>query len=165
MPEIAVRPAVEADAETIHRLVKGLAEYENLADKVVSTVADIRRDGFGPNRCFEALIGTLDGRPAGLALFYPTYSTFSGSAGLFLEDLFIEPAARGSGLGRAMMESLARVAADRGWRSIVLHVLDWNPTRDFYRKLGFAPHQEWLLYTLSGAALERLAGRPGGRSD
>ena len=159
MPEIAVRLAEEADAESLHRLIKGLAAYEKLADKVVSSVDDLRGDGFGPHRCFEALIGTVDGRPAGLALFYPTYSTFSGRPGLFLEDLFVEPEARGTGLGQALMEMLARIAAERGWRSLVLHVLDWNPTRDFYRKLGFVHHQEWLLYTLSGPAFDRLAGR------
>ncbi|MGE0717962.1 MAG: N-acetyltransferase family protein [Alphaproteobacteria bacterium] len=159
MPEIAVRPATRADVPAMHALIRGLAEYENLADKVVSTEDDLLRDGFGPHPAFEARIATLDGRPAGIALFYPTYSTFSGRAGLFLEDLFVEPWARGHGLGRLIMEDLARTAVARSWGSIVLHVLDWNPTRQFYDRLGFRQHTEWLLCTLSGEPFDRLAGR------
>ncbi|MCC7271977.1 MAG: GNAT family N-acetyltransferase [Alphaproteobacteria bacterium] len=161
MPEIAIRPATVDDVPTLLALVRGLAAYENLSDKVVSTEADLRRDGFGPHPAFEARIATLDGRPAGLALFYPTYSTFAGRPGLFLEDLFVEPWARGHGLGRLIMADLARTAAARGWQSIVLHVLDWNPTREFYHRLGFRRHQDWLLYTLTGAPLERLADASG----
>jgi GNAT superfamily N-acetyltransferase len=158
MPAIAIRSATAADAGTLLRLVRALAAYENLADKVVSSEEDLRRDGFGPHPAFEARIVSLDGEDVGFTLFYPSYSTFAGRACLFLEDLFVDPAARGHGLGRLLLADLAAIADGRGWQSIVLHVLDWNPTRRFYEHLGFRGHDEWLLYTLGGDALARLAG-------
>lgn len=159
MPAIAIRTATAADAGTLLRLVRALAAYENLSDAVTATEEDLRRDGFGPHPAFEARIVSLDGADVGFTLFYPNYSTFAGRAGLFLEDLFVEPAARGHGLGRLLLADLARIAAGRGWRALVLHVLDWNPTRQFYEHLGFRRHGEWLLHSLSGEALARLADR------
>ncbi len=156
MPAIAIRTATVDDVGTLLRLVRALAAYENLSGAVASTEDDLRRDGFGPHPAFEARIVSLDGRDVGFALFYPNYSTFAGRSGLFLEDLFVEPDARGHGLGRLLLTDLARIAVARGWRSIVLHVLDWNPTREFYRHLGFRQHGEWLLQSVTGEALDRL---------
>ena len=159
MPEVAIRTAQAGDAGTLMRLVRALADYESLSENVISSEADLVRDGFGPAPAFEARIVSLDGRDVGFALFYPTYSTFTGRRTLFLEDLFVDPEARGHGLGRLLLEDLAGIAADRGWQTIVLHVLDWNPTRRFYERLGFRQHGQWLLHTLTGDALRRLAGR------
>ena len=107
MPAIAIRSATAADAGTLLRLVRALAAYENLADKVVSSEEDLRRDGFGPHPAFEARIVSLDGEDVGFTLFYPSYSTFAGRACLFLEDLFVDPAARGHGLGRLLLADLS----------------------------------------------------------
>ncbi len=159
MPEIAIRTATIDDVGTLMRLVRALAAYENLADKVVSSEADLRRDGFGPRPAFESRIASLDGRDVGFTLFYPNYSTFAGRRGLFLEDLFVDPEARGHGIGRRLLEDLAGIATARGWQAIVLHVLDWNPTRRFYERLGFEQHGQWLLQSLGGLALRRLADR------
>lgn len=160
MPAIAIRTATADDAGTLLRLVRALAAYERLSHAVVSTEEDFRRDGFGPNPAFEARIVSLDGRDVGFTLFYPNYSSFAGRPGLFLEDLFVDPEARGHGLGRLLLADLARIAGERGWQTIVLHVLDWNPTRGFYEHLGFRQHGEWLLQSVGGEALARLVAAP-----
>ncbi|BBK34251.1 L-amino acid N-acyltransferase YncA [Stella humosa] len=157
MPAIAIRTATVADVPTLMRLVRALAAYENLESAVVSSEEDLRRDGFGPHPAFEARIASLDGVDVGFTLFYPGYSTFSGRRSLFLEDLFVDEAARGHGLGRRLLADLARIADERGWTAITLHVLDWNPTRAFYEHLGFRAHGQWLLYSLSGWSFDRLA--------
>lgn len=153
-----IRPAVRADAGTILRLICGLADFEDLRDHVKISEMDILRDGFGAEPRFECLLAEQDGEAVGFALYYFNYSTFQGAAGIYLEDIFVSPEARGSGLGRQLMERLARVALERGCARFELSVLHWNSARDFYRRLGFDHNTDWLPYRLEGEGLRRLAG-------
>lgn len=153
----AIRMAQPEDSATILRLVRALAEFENLLDAVRATEADIRRDGFGPDRRFECLLAEVDGEAVGFALFSLNYSTFEGRAGLYLEDLYVAESARGLGIGRAIMARLARLAGERGYPRLDLSVLNWNPARAFYERLAFNHSAEWLPYRLEGDALRALA--------
>lgn len=159
---ITVRPAAPADVGTILRFVRELAAFERQPDAVKATEADLLRDGFGPERRFEARIAELDGEPVGFALFFLNYSTWEGRAGLFLEDIYVTESARRHGVGRRLVEDLAALAAERGYARFDLSVLDWNPARRFYAALGFRHLTEWLPYRLDGDALRALAGKPDG---
>jgi GNAT superfamily N-acetyltransferase len=163
MPQIEIRAATPADIPVILRFIRELATFEREPDAVKASEADLLRDGFGAERRFEARIGLVDGAPAGFALFFPTYSTWEGRAGIWLEDLYVTPEARRTGLGRALIADLAALAVERGFRRLDLSVLDWNPARGFYERLGIDRLEPWLQYRASGAALERLAamGRAG----
>jgi len=142
----------------ILRLIRGLAEYERLARQMEATAGRIRRHGFGRRRYFEALICRRGRTPIGLALYYFTYSTFVGRPTLYLEDLFVLPAERGHGAGRALLRALAKIAVRHGCGRMEWAVLDWNtPAIRFYRKLGATLRREWILTRLAGAPLRRLA--------
>ncbi len=154
---VTIREALPADAGTIVRLIRELAAYENLVDLVRNTETDVLRDGFGERRCFECLLAEADGEAVGLAIHRPSYSTFDGRRGLYVEDLFVAEKARGLGIGRMLMARLAAIAHERGCSRMSLAVLHWNPARDFYRRLGFVQVEDWLSYQLSGDALVRLA--------
>ena len=155
---IEIRSATETDVGTLLGLIKDLAVYERQPVSVVKAMEeDLRRDGFGPDRRFEARLAYIDGRPAGFALFFPDYSTWEGRPGLFLEDIFVAEWARRRGIGRALMADLAAIALARDWRRINFRVLTWNPAREFYESLGSAHIDEWLPYRIEGAALHRLA--------
>jgi GNAT superfamily N-acetyltransferase len=154
---IEIRDATEADVGTLLGLVKALASYEKKPDAVKATEADLLRDGFGPERRFEARLAFIAGRPAGFALFLPDYSTWEGRPGLFLEDLFVAEWARRRGVGRALLADLAAIVVARGWGRLNLNVLSWNPAREFYHALGFEHMDEWLPYRIEGEALRRLA--------
>jgi len=157
-----IRVARPEDAGTILRLIRALAEFENLLDEVCATESDIRRDGFGPDRKFECLLAEIDGEAVGFALFFVNYSTFEGRAGLYLEDLFIAESGRGLGIGRAIMARLARLANERGYARLDLSVLHWNPARAFYERLEFQQSADWLPYRLSGNALRALGQEDSG---
>ncbi|MXY86501.1 MAG: GNAT family N-acetyltransferase [Chloroflexi bacterium] len=164
MPDVIIREAVPNDAQTILDFIVGLAEFENEPRSIVeATVESIRRDGFGPQRLFETLIAERNGEPLGMALFFPHYSTWTGTPALYLEDLFVKEEARGTGAGFALMRALAVVASERGWKRLDLSVLDWNPARRFYHQLGMEHESEWLLYRLDEDAIANLAqtGRDG----
>jgi len=142
----------------ILRLIRGLAEYERLARQMEATAGRIRRHGFGRRRYFEALICRRGRTPIGLALYYFTYSTFVGRPTLYLEDLFVLPAERGHGAGRALLRALAKIAVRHGCGRMEWAVLDWNtPAIRFYRKLGATLRREWILTRLAGPPLRRLA--------
>jgi len=142
----------------ILRLIRGLAEYERLVHQMEATAGRIRRHGFGRRRYFEALICRRGRTPIGLALYYFTYSTFVGRPTLYLEDLFVLPAERGHGAGRALLRALAKIAVRHGCGRMEWAVLDWNtPAIRFYRKLGATLRREWILTRLAGAPLRRLA--------
>ena len=157
MAPIIIRPAGPADAGTVVRLIRALAAYENLVDLVRITEADVLRDGFGERPCFECLLAETDGEAVGLAIHRPSYSTFEGRPGLYVEDLFVAARARPRGVGRLLMARLAAIARERGCTRISLAVLHWNPARQFYHRLGFAQVEEWLPYQLAGDPLARLA--------
>jgi len=157
MPDIAIRFATADDAGLLLRLIRELAAFEKSPDAVVATEADLIRHGFGPNPQFEAILAFLDGQPAGCALFHTRFSTWLGRPGLYLEDLYVTEPARGQGVGRRLMARLAAIAVERGWGRIDFHVLDWNPAREFYHRLGMEHLGEWLRYGGDAAALKRLA--------
>ena len=158
MTDVIIREAVPNDAQTILDFIVGLAEFENEPRSTVeATLESIRRDGFGEGRLFETLIAERDGTPIGMALFFPHYSTWTGTPALYLEDLFVTPEARGSGAGFALMHALAEIADERGWKRLDLSVLDWNPARQFYHQLGMEHESEWLLYRLDEAGIAALA--------
>jgi GNAT superfamily N-acetyltransferase len=159
MPPITIRAAEPSDAATIVRLIRELAAYEDLLDRVRITEADVLRDGFGERRYFECLLAEAGGEPLGLALHRPSYSTFDGRPGLYVEDLFIAERARRLGIGRLLMARLAAIAQGRRCARMSLAVLPWNPARQFYRRLGFTQVEDWLPYQLSGEALARLAAQ------
>ena len=125
---------------------------------------DLRLHGFGPQPRFEALLARVEGRPAGMALFAPSFSTWLGKPGLYLEDLFVSDWARGIGVGRRLLARLAAIAVERGCGRLDLAVLDWNPARDFYHRLGFEHRETWLPYRTAGAALLQLAALDKGES-
>ena len=154
--DIRIRFTTADDAGLLLQLIRELAAYERAPSAVVATEEDLRRYGFGPERQFEALLAFLDSEPAGFALFHPRFSTWLGRPGVYLEDLFVTTAARGNGVGRRLMTRLAAIAVERGWERIDFQVLDWNPARDFYRRLGLEHLGEWLRYGGDAAALRHL---------
>jgi ribosomal protein S18 acetylase RimI-like enzyme len=156
-PELVIRFAEPADAALLLRLIRDLAAYEKAPEAVVATEADLLRHGFGPAPQFEALLAVLDREPVGMALFQTRFSTWLGRPGLYLEDLYVAKAARRLGVGRRLMARLAAIAVERGWGRIDFHVLDWNPARGFYRRLGIEHLGEWLRYGADEGALRRLA--------
>ena len=155
----ALRPATEADIPHILRLVRGLAEYEKLADKMVATEADFRTLMFGSAPRAHAILAEPAGQaPVGIALYYYTISSFSGRPGIFLKDLFVEPSHRGTGLGLALLGRLAAIAVEENCVSIDWRVLEWNtPAIDFYESLGATRMTEWHVRQLNGDALMALA--------
>ncbi len=156
--EIGITPAQASDAALIVRFVRALAAYEKEPPETVRvTEADIVRDGFGERPRFEALIAEIDGVAAGFALFFPNYSTWEGLPGLYVEDIFVEESARRHGVGRRLMAAVARIARERGFARLDLAMLDWNPARGFYRRLGFRHMELWQPFRLESRALEGLA--------
>ena len=154
---VTIRFATADDCALILDFIRELALYERAPEAVVATEAQLREHGFGPQPRFEALIAELDGAPAGMALFHPRFSTWTGTPTVYLEDLVVREAARGHGVGRRLMARLAKLALERGWVRIDFQVLDWNPARGFYRKLGFDHLDEWLRYGAAECWLEHLA--------
>jgi GNAT superfamily N-acetyltransferase len=154
---VSIRPAVADDCGLILQFIRELALYERAPGAVVATEAQLREHGFGDRPRFEAIIAELDGAPVGMALFHTRFSTWLGEPTLYLEDIFVREVARGHGVGRRLMARLAAIALERGWGRIDFHVLDWNPARGFYRKLGFDHLEEWLRYGAARGWLERLA--------
>jgi GNAT superfamily N-acetyltransferase len=166
MRSIRIVEAVESDVPAILEMIRGLAEYEKLLHLCVATEQQLRETLFGPKPGAEVLLAYRDGGSGsecvGFALFFPNYSTFLAKPGIYLEDLFVKPHARGMGAGAALLRELARIAVRRGCGRIEWAVLDWNePSIGFYRRLGATPLNEWTTFRLTGEALERLAGSSG----
>ena len=157
-PLLSIRPASIDDVPLIRALIAELAEYERLADAAVATDDDLRAQLFGAQPAAEVLIGEVDGQAAGFALFFHNFSTFLGKRGLYLEDLFVRPAFRGTGLGKHLMAALARIAVQRNCGRFEWSVLDWNaPAIGFYRRIGAVGMHEWTVQRLEGEALHALA--------
>lgn len=157
---LSIRPATPADVPTILRFVRELAAYENALDEVVATEALLHEAMFDGVPAAEAVIAYIDDVAVGLALYFFNFSTWSGMRGLYLEDLYVTPEARGSGAGTALLRHLAGVAIDRGCARFDWSVLDWNtPALEFYKAMGAVAMNEWRLHRVSGEALVKLAGR------
>ena len=160
MARPSIRSATRGDLPALHRLVVGLARYERLEDQVVSTTDDFDTALFGPDARVEAVLLFEDAvdEPVAFALFFHNFSTFLGRRGLYLEDLFVEPAHRGRGHGKALLAHLARLAVERGCGRFEWSVLDWNvDAQDFYRSLGATVLPDWRITRVTGDALARLA--------
>ena len=156
---LTVRRAAAADVPHIMAFIRELAVYEHLEHEVVATEADLHVALFGPRPWAEVALACLDGEPVGFALYFHSFSTFVGKPGIYLEDLFVRPEARGLGAGRRLLAHLAKTALERGCARLDWAVLDWNePSIGFYRSLGAVDQSEWTTYRLDGAALARLAG-------
>ncbi|MGA0611709.1 GNAT family N-acetyltransferase [Caldimonas sp. KR1-144] len=155
----ALRPATPADVPDLVRLICALAEYEKLTHLLEITPEALQAQLFGARPPAEALVAQLDdGRVVGFALFFTNFSTFLCKPGLYLEDLFVEPAHRGLGIGRALMQALAGLAVERGYGRFEWCVLDWNePAIRFYESLGASILPDWRLCRVTGSAMERIA--------
>jgi GNAT superfamily N-acetyltransferase len=156
--DFKIRAATEDDAAVILALIKELAEYEKLSHEVEATEADIRQSLFGDRPVAETLIGELEGDPIGFALFFYNFSTFLGKPGIYLEDLYVKPDFRSNGFGRKMLAHIARLSKERNCGRFEWSVLDWNePAIRTYDRLNARPMKEWILYRLTGEALNKLA--------
>lgn len=154
---LSIRSATAQDLPLIAELIRALAEYEKLAHEVRFDEAVLGAKLFGPRPYAEVIIGEVDGEPRGFALFFHNFSTFEGKPGVYLEDLFVQPAARGSGLGKALLSRLAAIAVERDCARLEWSVLDWNePAIGFYKKLGARLMDDWTVMRVDGAALEQL---------
>lgn len=155
---ITIRDACPADLDVIIGFIRALADYERLADAVKCDPAVLARHLFGPRPMAEVLIAEHEGDPVGFALFFHNFSTFEGRPGIYLEDLFVEPQARGLGAGKALLARLAALAIERGCARLEWSVLDWNaPAIAFYRSIGAVAMDEWTVQRVDGDALARLA--------
>ena len=155
---LSIRSATPADLPLIAQFIRDLADYEKLAHEVRFDEAKLGEKLFGPRPYAEVLIGEIDATPQGFALFFHNFSTFEGRPGLYLEDLFVRPEARGSGLGKALLAHLAALCTERDCARLEWSVLDWNaPAIGFYQSLGAKLMDEWTVMRVDGEALTKLA--------
>jgi GNAT superfamily N-acetyltransferase len=153
-----IRPATPADVPVIAKLIRDLAEYERLLDRCVLKESDLREHLFGARRYAEVLLAEDAGAVVGFALFFHNYSTFRAKPGIYLEDLFVVPEARGQGHGKALLAALAKLAVERDCCRVEWSVLNWNtPSIEFYKSLGAVQMDEWSVYRLMDAALAKVA--------
>lgn len=161
-PSLFIRPATHDDVPLILSLIRELADYEKAPQDAKATAADLDRnlfgEGYGRGPTAECLIGLIDGVPQGFALFFSNFSTWVGRSGIYLEDLFVRPAARGSGLGKALLHEIAKIAVARNCGRMEWSVLDWNtPAIGFYKSLGAVAMDEWTVYRMTEGAIRKLA--------
>jgi GNAT superfamily N-acetyltransferase len=157
-PMTMIRSATPDDIATIRQLIVDLAIYEREPDAVKATEAQLHEALFGARPLAEAVLAEIDGVAVGVALFFTNFSTWEGKGGLYLEDLFVQPDARGAGIGKALLVHLAGIAVARGYGRFEWSVLDWNaPAIGFYKALGATARDEWTVMRVDGAALTALA--------
>lgn len=155
---VDVRPAQKSDLPVILNFIRKLAEYERLSHEVVVEEEILERWLFGPKPVAEVALACSNRQSVGFAVFFTTFSTFTGHPGLYIEDLFVDPEHRGQGTGRALLSYIAKLALEREYGRLSWAVLDWNqPAIDFYRRLGALPEADWTIYLLTGEALKKLA--------
>lgn len=158
--QLRIEPATEGDVPVILSFVQKLAEYEKLSHQVTATEELLRQTLFGKRRVAEVLIAYWGGAPAGFALYFHNFSTFLGRPGIYLEDLFVDPAHRGKGIGKALLMELAKITKERNCGRLEWAVLDWNqPAIDFYRSLGAVPLHDWTIFRVTGDELDNLVRR------
>ncbi len=158
MSSLHIRLAVPSDCPQILYFIQALAEYEKLSHEVHATVPQLEATLFGARPCATALLAFEEDTPVGFALFFQSYSTFLARPGIHLEDLFVEPAFRGRGYGKALLQALARYTTEKNFGRLEWNVLDWNqPAIDFYLSLDAIPMSEWTTFRLTGHALKSLA--------
>ncbi|MEY3660671.1 MAG: hypothetical protein RLZZ169_1497 [Pseudomonadota bacterium] len=156
---LTIRPATALDVPLILDFIRALALYERAAAEVVADEERLRETLFGESPQAKVVLALWEGRPVGFAVYFFSYSTWLARKGLYLEDLFVLPEARGNGVGKALLRQLARIAVEEGCGRLEWSVLDWNqPAIDFYLSLGAVPQSEWTRYRLSGTDLQELAG-------
>jgi GNAT superfamily N-acetyltransferase len=153
---VNVREARPEDSEAMVHMVKALAEYQGVKQRVTAKADDFRRDGFGVDRKFEALIAERNGQPVGLALFQTFYASWDGSAALLITDLFVDEAVRGTGVGFNLVREVGRIAKERGCASLQLNVVHANPSRASFDRIGFVHQDDLLHYRLDNAGLRKL---------
>jgi diamine N-acetyltransferase len=155
---LTLRPAVPTDTALILKYIRELAEYEREPEAAIATEADIRRYAFSEHPLVKVTMAEWDGQPAGFALWFLNFSTWEGKPGLYLEDLFVRPAFRRNGIGKALLKHLAALAVEEGWTRFVWQVLDWNtPAIEFYEALGATVMRPWITCRVEGDAIKRLA--------
>ncbi len=155
---VSIRPAVATDVSTIMGFVRELALFEKAPDEVTSNEGIMHEALFGDRPAAEALIAEVDGAPVGMAVFYHNFSTWTGVRGIWLDDLYVTPQARGAGAGKALLKALAKIAVERGCARFEWWVLDWNaPAIAFYNSIGAKPMDEWTVQRVDGDALKALA--------
>jgi len=160
---ITIRPATRSEVPLVLEFIRDLARYERLEHEVSASEGELAEALFGERRYAEVVFACSEGRPVGFALFFHNFSTFKGRPGIYLEDLFVRPEARGRGIGKRLLTHLARTALERRCARLEWAVLDWNePSIGFYRGLGAVPMDEWTTFRLTGDALALLAGSAGG---
>ena len=161
MSTIEISNAEIGDCKLILSFIQHLADYEKMSNDVVATVKALENTLFGEKRYAEVVIANLDNTPVGFALFFHNYSTFVGKPGIFLEDLFVLPEARGKQVGKSLLIHLAKIAIERDCARFEWSVLDWNqPAIDFYRSIGAIGMEEWTVQRVDGEKLNRLARLP-----
>jgi GNAT superfamily N-acetyltransferase len=154
---LEIRRATDADIPLIHSFIEQLAEFERLSGDVVASEELLRQNLFGPRAYAEVLLAHWSGEPAGFALFFHNFSTFVGKPGMYLEDLFVREQLRGRGIGRALLQQLARLALERDCGRLEWAVLDWNEGAiRFYRRLGAVAKHEWTVFRLTGEELSKF---------
>ena len=159
MSDTRVREASEGDVPLLLTFIRELADYEKLSHEVVATEEGLRESLFAGRRYAEVLIAEHDGAPAGFALYFHNFSTFLGKPGIYLEDVYVRPEFRGTGIGRQLLVKLAHLALQRGCGRLEWSVLDWNePSIGFYRQLGAVAMDDWTVYRVSDDALRKLGG-------
>jgi GNAT superfamily N-acetyltransferase len=157
---LTIRPATPDDIPQILAFIRELAEYEREPAAAVATYDDLLRDGFSEPKRFHCLMAEFENAPAGFALYFYNYSTWRGHAGIYLEDIFVRPAFRGKGIGKALLTKVAAIAAAEGCPRLEWAVLNWNtPAIDFYNSIGAQPMSEWTTMRVSGDSLSALAGQ------
>ncbi|WP_030318061.1 GNAT family N-acetyltransferase [Streptomyces sp. NRRL B-3229] len=157
-----IRPATPSDIPAIHTLIRELADYEKSLTEVRATEEQLHEALFGPHPAAHALVATdPTGTVIGYAVWFLNFSTWRGTHGIYLEDLYVRPQARGGGHGKALLTALARICVERGYQRLEWSVLNWNtPTIDFYESLGARPQDEWTVYRLTEEALTKVASTP-----
>jgi GNAT superfamily N-acetyltransferase len=160
MMNFEIKSATITDAPLILQFIKELAEYEKLSHEVVATEDSLKQTLFGQHPYAEVIIGYMDEKPVGFALFFHNYSTFLGKPGIYLEDLFVRPDARGKSIGYKILVYLAKLAKERHCSRLEWSVLDWNEGAiEFYKRLGAKPMDEWTVFRLTGQVLDELADK------